>query len=117
MPGGDRTGPRGMGPMTGRGVGFCAGFGVPGYANPVPARGWGLGFGRGFHRGGLGCRNRYYLTGIPGWAWFGSRMAPFGYPTPDTERQVLERQVQLLESEMKAMKKRLEELDAANETQ
>lgn len=117
MPGGDRTGPRGMGPMAGRGVGFCAGFGVPGYANPAPARGGGLGFGRGFRRGGLGRCNRYYLTGIPGWAWFGPRATPFGYPIPDTERHVLERQLQLLESEMKAMKKRLEELDAANETQ
>jgi len=33
MPAGDRTGPMGQGPMTGRGAGFCAGFGVPGYAN------------------------------------------------------------------------------------
>ena len=31
MPGGDRTGPMGMGPMTGRGAGFCAGAGVPGF--------------------------------------------------------------------------------------
>lgn len=26
MPGGDRTGPTGMGPMTGRGLGYCSGF-------------------------------------------------------------------------------------------
>ena len=26
MPGGDRTGPLGMGPMTGRGLGYCTGF-------------------------------------------------------------------------------------------
>jgi len=26
MPGGDRTGPIGMGPMTGRGMGYCTGF-------------------------------------------------------------------------------------------
>ena len=46
MPFGDGTGPRGMGPMTGRGAGYCAGFGQPGFANPVPRRGWfGLGFG------------------------------------------------------------------------
>lgn len=38
MPGGDGTGPMGMGPMTGRGAGYCAGFEVPGYANPVPRR-------------------------------------------------------------------------------
>ncbi|MDI3534182.1 MAG: hypothetical protein PWQ82_547 [Thermosediminibacterales bacterium] len=31
MPRGDGTGPRGLGPMTGRGMGYCAGFPVPGY--------------------------------------------------------------------------------------
>jgi hypothetical protein len=39
MPGGDGTGPGGMGPMTGRAAGFCAGFPAPGYANPVGGRG------------------------------------------------------------------------------
>jgi len=33
-----------MGPMTGRAAGFCAGYSVPGYANPILGRGW---FGRG----------------------------------------------------------------------
>jgi len=36
MPGGDGTGPQGMGPMTGRAAGYCAGYEDPGYANPVP---------------------------------------------------------------------------------
>lgn len=36
MPGGDRTGPMGMGPMTGRAAGYCAGYPVPGYTNPIP---------------------------------------------------------------------------------
>ncbi len=34
MPFGDGTGPAGMGPMTGRAAGFCAGFPTPGYMNP-----------------------------------------------------------------------------------
>ncbi|MBN1835246.1 MAG: DUF5320 family protein [Spirochaetales bacterium] len=34
MPRGDGTGPAGMGPMTGRAAGFCAGYGVPGFMNP-----------------------------------------------------------------------------------
>ncbi|RKY23605.1 MAG: hypothetical protein DRP62_05580 [Planctomycetota bacterium] len=38
MPGGDRTGPAGMGPMTGRAAGFCAGYPVPGYMNPAMGR-------------------------------------------------------------------------------
>ena len=33
MPGGDRSGPMGAGPKTGRAAGFCAGFRVPGYMN------------------------------------------------------------------------------------
>jgi len=36
MPGGDGSGPAGMGPMTGRAAGYCAGYPVPGYMNPVP---------------------------------------------------------------------------------
>jgi len=48
MPGGDRTGPVGMGPMTGRAAGFCAGFPVPGNATPGGGRGMGMGRARGF---------------------------------------------------------------------
>jgi len=36
MPGGDRTGPRGLGPRTGRAAGFCAGYYMPGFDNPFP---------------------------------------------------------------------------------
>lgn len=35
MPGGDRTGPLGEGPRTGRGAGYCAGNDEPGYKNPL----------------------------------------------------------------------------------
>jgi hypothetical protein len=38
MPFGDGTGPAGLGPMTGRAAGFCAGYPVPGYMNPVAGR-------------------------------------------------------------------------------
>ena len=85
MPGGDKTGPWGAGPMTGRGVGFCAGYDVPGYMNPTYGqgfgwgRGWGHGFGRGFGMGfGRGWRHRYYATGLPGWA----RGYAYPYPPP-----------------------------------
>ena len=33
MPHGDRTGPRGQGPITGRGVGFCNRYDMAGYAD------------------------------------------------------------------------------------
>jgi hypothetical protein len=54
MPFGDGTGPRGMGPMTGRGAGYCTGAGRPGFANMAFGRGW-FGFNPGFGRGmGMG---------------------------------------------------------------
>ncbi|MDP8236906.1 MAG: DUF5320 domain-containing protein [Candidatus Erginobacter occultus] len=38
MPRGDGSGPAGMGPMTGRAVGFCAGYPSPGFVNPYGGR-------------------------------------------------------------------------------
>ena len=78
MPRGDGTGPMGMGPMTGRGAGYCAGFGIPGYMNAGFGwgyrRGVGRGFGPGFGRGWAG--------GFPG-RGFGRRAGwhavPCGY--------------------------------------
>jgi hypothetical protein len=45
MPGGDRTGPWGFGPGSGRGLGYCSGYDRPGYMQP--------GFGAGMGRGGF----------------------------------------------------------------
>jgi hypothetical protein len=78
MPAGDRTGPYGMGPMTGRAMGYCAGFPVPGYAN----FGWGRGFGRGLGLGrGFGRRARWnfmpYAAGPMAWGPYGQI---YGYP-------------------------------------
>lgn len=61
MPWGDRTGPSGRGPLTGRGVGFCTGFRTPGYMNVRTGRGMWFGrrrvLGRVFRFAGLlsGC--------------------------------------------------------------
>jgi len=74
MPFGDGTGPRGMGPMTGRGAGYCAGFSAPGFANPIPGRRWlGLGFGRGRsygypYAGSYGVSPSYMGYGYPYYA-------------------------------------------------
>lgn len=63
MPLGDRTGPLGQGPRTGRGAGFCSGFAAPGYMN----QGSGFGFfGRG-RGGGRGRRYWFQATGLTGW--------------------------------------------------
>ena len=64
MPGGDRTGPNGEGPMTGRGAGYCAGNNMGGY---MPRRSLGRGRGRGLGqynpRGEL--RRRYQQDQAP----------------------------------------------------
>ncbi|KQC09219.1 MAG: hypothetical protein APR62_02860 [Smithella sp. SDB] len=119
MPRGDRTGPMGMGPMTGRMAGYCAGYNVPGYMNNIPGRGFSMGFGRGagfggrgFRAGGFGLRNRFYATGVPGWARYGGGMAaPYQNQDPEAEKQILSNQAELLQNEIDAIKKRLDELD------
>ncbi len=123
MPGGDRTGPMGMGPMTGRAAGYCAGSDTPGYASPVPGRGFGMGrgrgrgfAGRGFGGGGRGFRHWYYATGVPGWMRFGGWPAPYAapYAAPDAgaEKQWLEAQARSLQGELEEIKKRLQELES-----
>jgi hypothetical protein len=117
MPGGDRTGPMGMGPMTGRGAGYCAGLGMPGYANPAPGRGFGMGGGRGRGFGaGRGFRHRYYATGLPGWMRFGGWPAPYAATSAATdeggEKQWLEAQARSLQGELEEIKKRLQELES-----
>lgn len=46
MPRGNRTGPAGAGPMSGRGAGFCAGFNTVGFQTADGS--FGRGCGRGF---------------------------------------------------------------------
>jgi len=117
MPRGDRTGPRGMGPMTGRGAGFCAGYGVPGYANPLPGGGAGFWGGRG---GGRGWRNWYYATGLPGWARAGLYpawgAAPYGAaPAREDELRALKDQEQTLRSTLEDVQQRIGELSQSEE--
>lgn len=121
MPWGDRTGPMGLGPMTGRAAGYCAGYDVPGYMNPVPGRGFG--FGRGGGRGrGRGYRNRYYATGLPGWARAGYAPAWGTPPAPGAsvgrEQQVeaLRAQSEWLEEQLKVINERIEEIETTQET-
>jgi len=70
MPAGNGMGPIGLGPMTGRQAGYCAGYSLPGYMNPTPGRGlW----------------TRFGYSGVPaaygsGPYWQG--LAPYGYGVP-----------------------------------
>jgi len=121
MPRGDGTGPRGMGPMTGRAAGFCAGYGMPGYLNPAFGRGMGMGLGRGrgfwnrgFGGGGSGRRNMFYATGLPGWMRFGGYAAPYTKPDPEMEKQALKDEAAAMQAELEAIKKRLAEIETSN---
>ena len=114
MPRGDGTGPGGMGPMTGRAAGYCAGYGVPGFANPVGGRGLGMGWGRGGGRGmGMGWR-RGWGRG-PGGGW-GFAPAPFAgayaAPEPTSEEGVaaLRDQADWLKQQLESVNSRLQEL-------
>ena len=130
MPRGDGTGPAGLGPMTGRAAGYCAGYSVPGYMNPIPGRGWfGMGRGRG-GGGGRGRRNWYYATGLPGWARasygmpaFGGWTSPWGYPsvgypsvpelTPKDETEMLKEQAEFLKQQLQDIQGRISTLEKA----
>ena len=112
MPGGDRTGPFGEGPMTGRGAGYCSGYNAPGYGTPR----WGFGRGR-----GRGWRNQFYATGRPRWARFGGGPGRgFGSWTPDPyymspptqqeESAALRQEAEWLKERLDAISKRIEEI-------
>lgn len=123
MPGGDGTGPGGMGPMTGRAAGHCAGYPVPGFMNALP----GGGFWRGGRGAGRGWRNWLSATGLSGWQRAGVGLPVFGvagaYPTPfawpfapptlttEQELDLLNRQAESLTSALEGLRKRIEELE------
>ena len=77
MPRGDRTGPAGMGPMTGRAAGYCAGYPAPGYMNPYRGR-LGIGYGISYPRasspvvyGGYMPHRSYPMWGPQGYSGYG----------------------------------------------
>jgi hypothetical protein len=110
MPRGDGTGPLGLGPMTGRGLGFCN----PDYVNAPPAYGWGMGFGRGrgFWGGGRGRGGLFFASGFGGWLRPIGYSAPYQTPDPELEKQMLKNEADALQSELNLIKKRLEDLES-----
>ena len=114
MPYGDRTGPMGQGPMTGRGAGYCAGYGMPGNANPIGG-GFGRGRGGGWGRGGFGFRHAFRGAGFP-WphAWWGVP-GPGAVPTKEDEMAVLKNQADALKKTLAEVEKRLGELESDTE--
>ena len=121
MPYGDRTGPMGDGPLTGRGAGFCAGLDRPGSMNPNRGFGFRMGGGGGFGGRGFGHRNQFYATGLPGWARGGRYFRPDFDPEPiemeyskEEEMKVLKSQSKALERSLKALNKRIAELESSS---
>jgi len=101
MPGGDGTGPAGLGPTTGRAAGICAGYPVPGFMNPMPGRGfWGRGRG-----GGWGRRNWFHAAGPIGW----QRAAGAGpaYAVPPVTK---EQQLEFLKAQAEAMSQQVRQI-------
>jgi hypothetical protein len=108
MPGGDRTGPWGLGPRTGRAAGYCAGYNMPGYGNTGYGRGFGRGLGRGLGRGFYGRGRGFGWRGL----YYPAPYYPEAIPEPniDQEKAYLEDMVKGLEEEIKIIQQRLQEL-------
>ena len=107
----------GLGPMTGRGAGLCAGYAAPGFANFTPRRGF---WGRGRGGGGRGWRHRFYATGLTGWQRAGWGWPGFGWGSPaadappatsrDQELNLLKQQAQGLAQTLEQIRERIAEL-------
>ena len=100
MPARDGRGPRGMGQMTGRGLGFCANgfYGRKSCYGPgFGRRGFGPGYGAGYGYGpGYGAGYGYG----PG----------YGFRQDITEKEFLKNQKEFLESQIEEIEKELEDL-------
>lgn len=108
MPGGDRTGPRGEGPRTGWGLGFCEGNDQPGYATARPYGRMGRGFrGGGRNFTGRGWRNRWFDS-----SWVGSeKYTPTSNPQTQ-EIEAIKAQNQELQNTLQKILSRLDNLEA-----
>jgi hypothetical protein len=103
--------------MTGRAAGFCAGYPVPGFMNPVGGRGyWGWGRGRGGGRGrGFGRGFGWARTGYgwPAWGPYAYGTEPFA-PTMTAEQELagLKQQAEYFQDALDEIKERMEQLEA-----
>jgi hypothetical protein len=101
LPRGNKMGPMGFGPRSGRGAGFCAGYPAPGYLNPGPRRGRAF-----WHRGWGWCHHPvpgHSMPYYPGYC--------VSQPNPDDERAILEDQAKMLQAEIDALKTDLKEIE------
>lgn len=122
MPGGNRTGPYGEGPRTGRGMGYCSGSDTPGYTKGA-GMGSGIGAGRAFGAGSFAQFGRGFRSARafgPGRAFGCGRGRGFGsfwgfgpenlWASPESEVEYLESRVNSLKQELTTLTKRLNEV-------
>lgn len=118
MPRGDGTGPLGLGPMTGRRLGYCAGYSVPGFANPI---GYGVGRGMAWGRGGVGGRGLAFRRGRAGfYPPYAGFVPPVAGVFPDAEldeETALKSHLSVLEEQLTAVKARLDEIEKTKATE
>jgi hypothetical protein len=99
MPGGDQTGPEGMGPLTGRQLGDCADNDAPRSASAAPGRGWG------WRRGPRG--RRHFRAGRFG---FARRFGRSFRLTQEQEVASLKDKAAWLKEQLDVVSQRLEEI-------
>jgi len=112
MPGGNGTGPAGMGPMTGRGLGYCANYSAPGYMNPIVGGGFGRGMGRG---GGFG-RGMGVGRGFGRGVGRGSGATAYSYSSnlsSQQEASMLKDQLKAMQDEVNMVNNRIKELESS----
>ncbi len=102
MPGFDRTGPSGIGPMTGGGRGRCAPRGT--FRDRL-FRGTGFGQGRGFGMGHGSGR----CTWVP--AYYDAPYSSVSAKSRDQEIDILKNEAQALKEELKDIESRISELE------
>ncbi len=109
MPGGDGTGPMGAGPMTGRGMGYCAVRAGFGFMNRIGfGRGWGCG--RGF---GMGWRNRVSAFAAGRSMGFGRGRVAW---TSEDELSALQQEADAMQADLNDIRSRIEQLKSAQST-
>ncbi len=96
MPQGNATGPNGLGPMTGRGLGACSGSAVN-----TPC-GRGRGGGRGMFARGFGMFRGMFPVNQ-------GNIAPVN---PENEKELLKNQATILKEQLDNINKRIDTLDA-----
>lgn len=114
MPAGDRTGPLGAGPRTGRGLGHCSDYARQGAANPAPGFGLGRGFGGGLGLGRASGRGMGMGMGLGRGRGFRCAGAwGFNPYPPVDEETALAQEAGFLEADLARLRERLDHLKKA----